>query len=131
MARPSVLPNAAREARDRKAAAAPLIGAHRGVSEVHIDLAFRDPEGRQTPSARGLTFAAHMPAYFQFSCPMRDCTGGGFDANTDLLPALKRKRNGHSGKVTCTGNRPRGGKKLAPCDIEASYTLEIRATEEA
>jgi len=126
MGRPAVVHNTAREARQRLVDAAPTVGDHSGVEEVAIELQFRDPEGRQHPSPRGMTFASHMRAYFQFSCPMRDCTDGGFDANADLLPALARKRNGHTGTISCHGNRPRGGNKKVRCDIELKYTLAIR-----
>lgn len=126
MARPSVLPVVARETRQRLVDAAPLVAQHPGVEEVGIQLEFRDPEGRQTPSPRGMTFSAHMHAYFQFSCPLRDCVGGGFDANADLLSALSRRRDGHTGTATCHGNRPRGGRKQATCGIELRYALAIR-----
>ena len=126
MARPLIAPVAAREARQRLVDAAPLVADHPGVEEVGIQLEFSDPEGRQTPSPRGMTFSSHMRAYFQFSCPMRDCVGGGFDANRDLLSALARRRNGHAGTASCHGNRPRGGRKQARCDIELRYVMAIR-----
>lgn len=124
--RAKVHPNAQRDARQLLMNAAPLVGEQPGVEELSIGLTFTDPEGKQQPSPRGLTYGATMRAYFQFSCPMRDCTDGGFDANADLLPALVRKRNGHTGTVSCHGNRPRGGNKKVRCDIELRYTLAIR-----
>jgi len=124
--RPHVNPVLQREARQALINAAPLVGTYSGIEEVGVTLTFSDPEGKQNPSPRGVSFAPDMHAYFQFSCPMRDCTGGGFDANGDLQRALSRRKGGHTGTMTCTGVRPRGGMKDSRCGIAVNYTLAIR-----
>ena len=131
MARPHIVTNAQREARQLLANAAPLIGAHAGVAEVGVELTFADPEGKQKPSPRGVSYTGDMHAYFYFTCPMRDCTSGGFDANEDLQKALSKRRDGHTGTLTCTGVRPRSGSKNQPCNIALNYTLVIRAKAKA
>ena len=131
MARPHIVVSANREARQRLIDASPLIADHAGVEEVAIELAFRDPEGKQNPSPRGMTYASEMHAFFQFACPMRDCVEGGFDANLDLQPALKKRHDGHTGTVSCHGNRPRSGHKKMQCDIELRYTMAIRKKAKA
>ena len=104
--------------------AAPLIGAY-GVEEMGVELNFSDPEGKQRPSPRGTTYTSAMHAYFHFTCPMRQCTGGGFEANADLLSALSRHQDGYSGTVACQGVRPRNGVN-AVCNIKLRYTLDLR-----
>jgi hypothetical protein len=131
MARPHIVTNAQREARQQLANAAPLIADHPGVREVGVELRFSDPEGKQNPSPRGTTYTGDMHAYFYFTCPMRECTGGGFEANADLQKALSQRRDGHSGKLSCHGVRPRSGFKNAACNIELTYTLQIRAKAKA
>lgn len=125
--RPAVNPTAQREARQALINAAPLVAEYTGIEEVGVALTFSDPEGKQQPSPRGVSFAPHMHAYFQFGCPMRDCTGGGFDANDDLHRALSRRRGGHTGTISCEGTRPRSGIKDLRCNIRVNYTLDIRA----
>jgi hypothetical protein len=131
MARHHVVTNAQREARQQLANAAPLVADHAGVREVGVEMKFSDPEGKQQPSPRGSTYTGDMHAYFYFTCPMRDCTGGGFDANDDLQKALSKRRDGHTGKLSCQGVRPRSGFKNAACNIELTYTLAIRAKAKA
>ncbi len=126
MARPHIVTNAQREARQQLVNAAPLVGDHAGVREIGVELKFSDPEGKQQPSPRGVTYTDDMHAYFHFTCPMRDCTGGGFEANDDLQKALAKRQHGHVGRMTCRGVRPRSGLKNAVCNIELHYTLEIR-----
>ena len=124
--RPKMHPNAQRDARQLLLNAAPLVGEQPGVEELAITLEFSDPEGKQHPSPRGLTYGATMRAYFQFSCPMRECSGGGFDGRADLLSALTKRANGHTGTLACAGVRPRALEKNARCGIELKYTLAIR-----
>ena len=138
MARPANLarkprfnPTAQREERQAKIDAAPLVSTYANIEEVGVALAFDDPEGKQQPSPRGMSFAPDMHAYFLFSCPMRDCTGGGFDANDDLHRALKRHEGGHTGTLTCQGVRPRNGLKDVRCGIELRYTLALRGKTKA
>ena len=131
MARPHIVTNAQREARQQLVNAAPLIADHPGVSEVRVELKFVDPEGKQNPSPRAASYTGDMHAYFYFTCPMRECTNGGFDANDDLQPALGKRRNGHTGVLACQGVRPRGGLKGAPCNIELHYTLAIQTKAKA
>ena len=125
--RPTVLPSAQRDERQRLINAAPLVSDYAGVEEVGVEMRFADAEGKQQPSPRGMSFAPHMHAWFQFSCPMRDCTGGGFDANEELQRALSKRRSGFTGTLTCAGNRPRGGFKDMRCNLQLHYTLTIRS----
>jgi hypothetical protein len=122
----NVNPILQREARQQLFDASPMVSNYPGVGEIAIELTFSDPEGKQRPSARGLLFGPDMRAYFHFACPMRDCTGGGFDPSGDLLAALSKRRNGHTGAAACKGVRPRGGVKTQPCGIELHYTMAIR-----
>jgi hypothetical protein len=124
--RPNVNPIAQREALKVLFDASPLVSKYPGVGEVSIELKFADPEGKQQPSARGMLFGPDMHLYLRFGCPMRDCIGGGFDPSEDLLAALSKRKNGHTGAKACTGVRARGGNKNTPCGIELHYTMAIR-----
>jgi hypothetical protein len=129
--KPHVIANEQREARQQLYRAAPVIRSFRGVEEVSVGLKFHDPEGKQNPSPRGHLFVEDMHAFFAFTCPLHDCEGGGFDANADLQRALSRRRDGHTGTLTCQGVRSRNGVKNSPCHIELHYTLSIRAKSAA
>jgi hypothetical protein len=124
--KPHVVTNAQREARMQAQQAAPLVGSF-GVGGISVEMTFKDPEGKQQPSPRGMTYAADMHAFFDFSCPLRDCTGGGFDANADLQRALSKRRDGHRGSMVCQGNRPRSGLKDLKCNVELHYVLSVRS----
>lgn len=124
--KPHVNPLVQREALKQRFDASPLVSSYRGVGEVAVELKFADPEGKQQPSTRGMLFGPGMHAYFEFACPMRDCTGGGFDPSADLHAALSKRRDGHSGTASCHGVRPRSGIKNLACGIELHYTLAIR-----
>jgi len=119
--KPHVISNPQREARMQVHRAAPLVGNY-GIDEINVALHFVDPEGKQHPSPRATTYTSDMHAYFHFTCPMRDCTDGGFEAHADLLSALSEHRDGHTGTLVCEGVRPRGGLKGARCNIELRYT---------
>lgn len=124
--KPHFNPATQRDARQALIDATPLVSSYPGVEQVGVSLTFEDPEGRQKPSPRGLSFEPDMHTYFQFSCPMQDCSGGGFDANADLHRALERREVGHAGTLSCEGNRPRSSVKDARCNIRVHYTLAIR-----
>ena len=124
--KPAAQPLVERDARQRLLNAAPLVSSYAGVKEVAVEMRFTDAEGKQQPSPRGVSFAPDMHAFFQFSCPMRDCTGGGFDATEELQRALSRRKSGFTGTLTCEGNRPRSGFKTMRCNLQLHYTLTIR-----
>jgi len=115
-----------RAARQQQIDASPVITDYRGVGEVGVDLTFHDPEGKQTPSPRSVTYAGDMHAFFDFRCPLRECTGGGYDATAELQAALGKRHDGHKGKLTCHGTRGRGGVKNVRCNLEMNYVLTIR-----
>lgn len=131
MARPRFQNPAEREARQRIIDAAPLIADHAGVQEISVALTFMDPEGKEQPSPRGVTYMGDARAYFRFACPMRDCVDGGFDATEDLARALGRRADGHTGALTCHGVRARAKLKNNPCNLELRYALEIRRAAKA
>ena len=131
MARPRLHNPAEREARQRLIDAAPLIGDLADVHEVSIALTFMDPEGKEQPTPRGVTYTGDARAYFRFACPMRDCVDGGFDATQDLARALAKRADGHTGAMTCHGTRPRAKIKGNPCNLEVRYALEIRRKAKA
>lgn len=131
MAHPRFQNSAEREARQRIIDAAPLIGDLADVHEVSISLTFKDPEGREQPTPRGVTYTTDARTYFRFACPMRDCVDGGFDATQDLARALTKRADGHTGAMTCHGTRARGKSKNNPCNLEVRYALEIRRKAKA
>jgi hypothetical protein len=124
--KPHVISNPQREARQAVYRSAPVVADYPGLHEAHVELKFVDPEGKQQPSPRGLTFTDSMHVFFDFGCPLRDCQGGGFDANADLLKALSKRRNGHTGTQSCQGTRARNGIKNLKCNVELHYTLTLR-----
>jgi hypothetical protein len=128
--KPYVVNNPQRDARQLRFNAAPLVEQY-GIEEVGIELTFADPEGKQQPSPRGTTYTSGMHAYFHFTCPVRGCTDGGFEAQADLLQALSKHQDGHTGTLACQGSRSRNGAAGTPCNIELRYTLALRGKTRA
>ena len=82
-----------------------------------IEMAFRDPRGG-TPSPRRQSYEPSMQAFFTARCPIRDCTGGGFDFNEAIQPMLSEAGAPRSGNAVCHGAR-----SSKPCDLELSWSL--------
>ena len=114
------------EARASRQRAAPVVRQYSPVQSVSVKLAFEDPEGREHPSPRGMTYADDMHLFFDFPCPLRDCQKGGFNASADLLRALATHRTAHSGTLTCSGTRPRSGAGNQRCNLTLNYTMSVR-----
>lgn len=125
--KPHVLETQAREKRHRHYLAAPELGEKfPSIKEVTIDLRFRDPDGKANPSPYKRIFDADMQAFFEFSCPMRDCVGGGYSLSGVIMEALSRRRSDISGSLPCEGKRPREKGADPCCDIELRYQVKVR-----
>lgn len=112
------------EARTRRQRAAPVVRQYPAVQSVSVKLAFEDPEGRQHPSPRGMTYADDMHLFFDFPCPLRDCQKGGFNASAELLRALSARRTSHTGTLTCEGKREHGDSDR--CNLKLTYTMTVQ-----
>ncbi|HZP11907.1 MAG TPA: hypothetical protein VFB36_05755 [Nevskiaceae bacterium] len=84
-----------------------------------IAMSFRDPHGAATPSPMRQLYEPSMRAIFEQRCPVRDCTGGGFDLNGSIRSMLSNDRLPRTGQAACRGSRFRGGE----CGLELSYSL--------
>ena len=119
--RRAIVPAAERNQREEAWLKAPTIAERfpraRGFA---IAMTFRDPSGAAQPSPMRQLYAPAMRAVFEQRCPMRDCTGGGFDLNASILAMLSNDRHPRTGNHTCRGSRGRSG---TDCGIELSYSL--------
>jgi hypothetical protein len=85
-----------------------------------IAMTFRDPGGAAQPSPMRQLYEPSMRALFELRCPLRDCTGGGFDLNAPITSMLSSDRQPRSGRAACRGSRGRTG---GECQLELSYSL--------
>lgn len=124
--KPHIIATQQRDQRHLSYLAAPVLAEkHPGIQEVGVEMRFRDPEGRLTPSPQRRVFMEEMRAHFDFLCPLKDCVDGGFALNTAIQPSLSRSGPGRSGKVSCQGRRSRGGEKARECALELEYQVVI------
>jgi hypothetical protein len=119
-----------REQRQRTYLAAPTVAKQfPALEELAVNMSFFDPEGKVHPSPSRRLFAPSMQAFFEFQCPMHDCSGGGFNMR-DLVPrALTGKKPVTSGQLQCAGKRPRIGAGTSPCLLELNYEVVAVAKE--
>jgi len=122
--RSHVLDAREREARQRSYLAAPLMeAAFPGVTELAVRFRFTDPEGKEKPQPYAQIFVPDMRAYFQFQCPLRECTGGGFDLSTAVPRGLTHKNGDKHGSLACGGQRKRPHGEISRCGLQLEYEV--------
>ncbi len=119
-----------REQRQRTYLAVPTIAKQfPALEELAVEMRFLDPEGKVHPSPGKRIFAPDMQAFFDFQCPMRECSGGGFNMTTIVPRALSGKSPTTTGKMQCKGQRQRVSGGSSPCLLELSYEVVTIAKE--
>lgn len=122
-----VLETQLREQRQHQYMAAPSIGEKfPSVQEIAVQLSFRDPQGKVHPSMHKRIFTADMQAFFEFPCPLRECSGGGYSLSETLTDALSRRRLETSGSLGCDGKRVREKGADPCCGLELHYHATVR-----
>jgi hypothetical protein len=120
--KPYVIESQQREARQRLYTAAPVLGElHPSVKELVVELRFVDPENKVHPSPHKRIFVPDMQAFFEFHCPLKDCTGGGFSLSETIQGGLSGRRSEISGKLSCEGKRKRESSPDPCCRLELHY----------
>ncbi len=115
-----------RERRQRNYLAAPVLRQkYPKIRELVVELSFSDPEGKVNPSPHKRRYSSEMQAYFEIECPLRDCTGGGFDLAADITKSLSAKHAESTGKSACTGDRKRDGVADHRCGLQLSYRVKV------
>ena len=113
-----------RELRQRAYLAAPLLAEQfPAVRELAVRMKFSDPEAKQRPQPYARVFAPDMHAFFQIQCPLRDCTGGGFDLTGAVPGALKRVHPVTRGSLTCEGHRKRHDARASRCGLNMEFEV--------
>ena len=111
-----------RERRQRLYLAAPMLGARfPKVRELVVEMSFADPEGKVHPSPHKRRFSAEMQAYFEIECPLRDCSGGGFDLGPEINRALSPRGGDGTGSMSCSGDR--NSAAGSRCNLEVRYRI--------
>lgn len=124
--KPHIIANQQRDIRQQSYMAAPVLAEkHPEIHEVGVEMRFRDPEGKLTPSPQRRVFMAEMRAHFDFLCPLKDCVDGGYALNAKIQPSLSKPGPGRSGKLSCQGRRSRGSEKARACELELEYQVVI------
>jgi hypothetical protein len=116
-----------RELRHRAYLAAPLMSEQfPGVRELAVRFRFNDPDGKAKPQPYAQLFAPDMRAFFRFQCPLKECTGGGFDLHAAVPRGLARKGAVTRGSLTCAGKRthPRG--ETRRCNLHVDYQVAVQ-----
>jgi hypothetical protein len=72
-----------------------------------------------------------MQAYFEIECPLRDCTGGGFDLTAPVGRFLSDRRAETSGKASCSGDRKRDGVADHRCNLQVTYQLKVQQDDKS
>jgi len=126
--RRAILPTAERERREEARLNAPRISDRfPKAGRFAIAMSFRDPSGTAQPSPMRHIFGPSMQAYFEVRCPLRDCSGGGFELTPFVVAMLSRRGEARSGQSYCEGSRGHQG----ACGLELTYTLTmLDASEE-
>ncbi|MGH8481653.1 MAG: hypothetical protein ACRES8_04250, partial [Nevskiaceae bacterium] len=96
-----------------------------GVDELAVRMRFDDPEGKVKPQPYAQVFSPDMQAFFQFQCPLRDCTGGGFDLTAAVPRGLARKGAVTAGSLVCSGKRKRPHGETSRCDLRLDYEFGV------
>ncbi|MDB5968476.1 MAG: hypothetical protein JWQ90_926 [Hydrocarboniphaga sp.] len=112
-----------RELRHRSYLAVPTLGKQfPALEEIAIELRFVDPDRKMHLSPYKRIFASSMQAFFDFQCPVKECTGGGFNPTPEITKALSKSTALHTGTLSCKGKRDRGeaGNR---CDLELHYQV--------
>jgi hypothetical protein len=113
-----------RELRQRSYLAVPTLREQfPAIEEVAIELRFTDPDRKMYLSPYKRIFASSMQAFFDFQCPIRECTGGGFNPTAEITKAMSKSSAPHTGTLSCKGKRDRGeaGNR---CELELLYRVE-------
>jgi hypothetical protein len=119
--RRGVLPASVRTEREEAWLNAPTIAErYPRARRFAIAMSFRDPTGAAQPSPIRQLYEPSMRALFEQRCPLRDCTGGGFDLNAPIRSMLMNDRQARSGTASCRGSRGRAGEA---CSLELTYSL--------
>lgn len=119
-----VLDQRERDLRHRAYLAAPLLAEQfPAVRELAVRMKFNDPEGKEKPQPSARVFSPDMRAFFQLQCPLRDCTGGGFDLTSAVPVALKGSRPVTRGSFTCEGRRKRHSAGISRCGLAMEFEV--------
>lgn len=111
-----------REQRQRSYLATPLISKlFPGLASLAVGFRFTDPEGKEKPQPYAQIFEPDMHAYFEFQCPLRECSGGGFDLSK-VVPRFSRKSR-TAGTLTCEGRRKRSHGDTGRCALQLDYEV--------
>lgn len=97
-----------------------------GFEEGVIYLRFLDPTLKETPSPYKRILLPEMRAYFEFACPLKGCSSGGFGLSEVVLDALSSRTKEVTGVLTCPGKRKRRGIDDDCCGLELHYHFTVR-----
>jgi len=115
-----------RERRQTSYLAAPSLAAlFPKLEELAVELRFVDPDGKVRPSPFTRIFVPDMQAFFEFQCPLRECSGGGFDLSREIPRALSKGATTDAAVVRCKGRRDRPSSDEKHCLLELKFELTV------
>lgn len=96
------------------------------LAEVAIKLHFTAAAGASPPMPYRQIFLPDMQAYFEFLCPNRSCSDGGFDLQREIERARNRRATESSGVLECHGQQRVVGGSEPCCPVRLNFAIELR-----
>jgi len=130
--KPYVIDQRQRELRQRSYQAAPSVAElFPALEELAVELRFVDPDGKVRPSPFTRIFVPDMQAFFEFQCPLRECSGGGFDLSQEIPRALGKGTSADHAVIRCKGRRDRPSSDEKHCLLELKFELTAAEKQRA
>jgi hypothetical protein len=117
-----VIESRQREARQQQYLSAPSLEQEfPTIKEVVVELRFVDPDNKNHPSPHKRIFVSDMQAFFEFHCPIKECSNGGFSLSETIMDGLSRRKSEMNGKMSCGGKWSRDKGPAQCCGLELHY----------
>ena len=89
------------------------------VSGLAIKIIYYQNAANPVLMVRTINVYPSSSSCFHLQCPLKDCTGGGFDLTRDIWELIRSGRKSGKGKMVC------GGEKEAQGPVHASISYQI------
>lgn len=99
--------------------AGPLSARFPQVSGITIRVTYYYDRPDSVLMVRTINVYPSSSSCFHLQCPLKDCTGGGFDLTRDIWELIRSGRKSGKGKMVC------GGEKEAQGPVHASISYQI------
>lgn len=95
------------------------------VVSIRIRLTFEDIDKQSHPEARELNYGPSSRAFFELSCPYRECVMGGFAFSAAVRGAIQSRLVHATGTASCPGWQDRERIRKHGCYLKAKYEIHV------